>query len=69
MIFQDPMTALNPVKRIGDQIGESLRLHLDMDKKEARSTAVELLRSVGIPSPESGCGGTRSSCPAGCASG
>ena len=52
MIFQDPMTALNPVKRIGDQIGESLRLHLDMDKKEARSTAVELLRSVGIPSPE-----------------
>jgi oligopeptide/dipeptide ABC transporter ATP-binding protein len=52
MIFQDPMTALNPVKRIGDQICESLVLHLDMDKKEARSTAVELLRSVGIPSPE-----------------
>ncbi len=52
MIFQDPMTALNPVKRIGDQICESLALHLDMDKKEARSTAVELLRSVGIPSPE-----------------
>jgi oligopeptide/dipeptide ABC transporter ATP-binding protein len=52
MIFQDPMTALNPVKRIGVQIAESLILHLDMDKREARSTAVELLRSVGIPSPE-----------------
>ncbi len=52
MIFQDPMTALNPVKRVGSQITESLLVHLDMDKKEARATAVELLRSVGIPSPE-----------------
>jgi len=52
MIFQDPMTALNPVTRIGRQITESLRLHLDMDRSTARDAAVELLRSVGIPSPE-----------------
>jgi peptide/nickel transport system ATP-binding protein len=52
MIFQDPMTALNPVRRIGSQIGESLRLHLHMTRSEARAGAVDLLRTVGIPSPE-----------------
>ena len=51
MIFQDPMTSLNPVVKIGRQITESLRLHFDMDKKFAKDTAEELLRSVGIPEP------------------
>jgi peptide/nickel transport system ATP-binding protein len=49
MVFQDPMTALNPVMKIGRQITESLRYHLDMDKSEARETAVALLRAVKIP--------------------
>jgi len=52
MVFQDPMTSLNPVVRIGRQITETLREHLDMDKGQARETAVALLRSVGIPEPE-----------------
>jgi peptide/nickel transport system ATP-binding protein len=51
MIFQDPMTSLNPVMKIGQQIVESLRYHLDMDRNEARETAVTLLRDVGIPEP------------------
>jgi oligopeptide/dipeptide ABC transporter ATP-binding protein len=53
MIFQEPMSSLNPVYPIGDQIAEALRLHRGMDKKQARSRAVELLRLVGIPDPES----------------
>jgi peptide/nickel transport system ATP-binding protein len=51
MVFQDPMTSLNPVMKVGNQITESLRHHLDMDKGEARETAIALLRSVGIPEP------------------
>jgi oligopeptide transport system ATP-binding protein len=50
MIFQDPMTSLNPVLNIGKQISESLRLHLKMDEKAAKKRTVELLELVGIPS-------------------
>jgi peptide/nickel transport system ATP-binding protein/oligopeptide transport system ATP-binding protein len=52
MVFQDPMCALNPVYRVGDQITEMIRAHRDVSKKEAQAKAVELLRSVGIPNPE-----------------
>src|SRR6266516_1225042 len=49
MIFQDPMTSLNPVYTVGDQIVEAIVAHRDMGKRQARSRAVELLRQVGIP--------------------
>ena len=51
MVFQDPMTALNPVMKIGRQITESLIFHLQMENAEARDTAVALQSSVGIPEP------------------
>jgi peptide/nickel transport system ATP-binding protein len=51
MIFQDPMTSLNPVMRIGKQIDEALRVRLGMDKAAAKARAIELLELVGIPSP------------------
>ncbi|TML83194.1 MAG: ABC transporter ATP-binding protein [Actinobacteria bacterium] len=53
MIFQDPMTSLNPVYRVGDQIVEAIQAHEPVDKRKARRRAVELLRQVGIPNPES----------------
>jgi len=53
MIFQDPMTSLNPVLTIGEQIAEGIRLHLGLNKAEAREKTIEMLKKVRIPSPES----------------
>ena len=52
MIFQEPMTSLNPVLSIGRQLTETLELHLKMSPTRARERAAELLRMVGIPDPE-----------------
>lgn len=51
MIFQEPMTALNPVLTVGEQAAEPLRLHLGLSKAEARKRVIELFAEVGIPSP------------------
>ena len=52
MIFQDPLSSLNPVYTIGDQIRETIRLHQHVSKKEAHEKAIEMLRLTGIPAPE-----------------
>ena len=52
MIFQEPMTSLSPVHTIGDQISEAILLHTKATKDEARERAIEMLRQVGIPKPE-----------------
>ncbi|HEY3544387.1 MAG TPA: ABC transporter ATP-binding protein [Gaiellaceae bacterium] len=52
MIFQDPMTSLNPVYRVGEQIVEAIQAHEHVDRRNARKRAVELLKQVGIPNPE-----------------
>jgi oligopeptide/dipeptide ABC transporter ATP-binding protein len=51
MIFQDPMTSLNPVFTVGDQISEALRLHRKLSKKQARQATIEAMREVAIPDP------------------
>ena len=53
IVFQEPMTSLNPVMTIGNQLTESVMLHLHMTKAQARERAAELLKKVGIPDPES----------------
>ena len=52
MIFQEPMTSLNPLYRIGNQLGEPLQLHQGMDGEQARARGIELLDEVGLPDPE-----------------
>ena len=52
MIFQDPMTSLNPVFTVGEQIAEALRLHRKLDKKQAWAAAIDAMKEVSIPSPE-----------------
>ncbi|GGO21436.1 ABC transporter ATP-binding protein [Deinococcus humi] len=52
MIFQEPMTSLNPVYTVGDQIAEAVMLHQDKNRKDAMGVATDMLRFVGIPAPE-----------------
>jgi peptide/nickel transport system ATP-binding protein len=52
MIFQDPLTSLNPLYRVGEQLIETIQTHTDMDHSQARQRAIDLLTEVGIPAPE-----------------
>ena len=52
MVFQEPMTALNPVERVGDQIGEVLEVHTDLDLRERRKRVLDIMRAVHLPDPE-----------------
>jgi peptide/nickel transport system ATP-binding protein len=52
MIFQEPMTSLNPIQRVGDQIAEAIRIHRGLNGRELREAVLDMLRKVGIPDPE-----------------
>lgn len=52
MVFQEPMTSLSPVHTVGSQVVEAVRLHMDLNKKQARAHAVDIMRRVGVPDPE-----------------
>ena len=61
MVLQDPMTALNPVFDIEDQVGEPLQVHQDMSGQDLKTQVIEMLRRVRIPPRTSGCGIIRTS--------
>ena len=69
MIFQEPMTSLNPVFTVGDQIIETVRQHERLGQRAARAKALEMLDKVGIPRPSSGSTSIPTSSRAACASG
>jgi peptide/nickel transport system ATP-binding protein len=68
MIFQEPMTALNPVLTIGEQLIETVRRHTGIGRREARDRAIEALRASAFLPPNSGSMSIRIACPAACAS-